>query len=358
MNETRPDLPPVLTGLLSRPPHVAVYGLLAGSLLLNLALIVGGGDGVEAEPPAPLAAEEAEPALLAEAGAKFDEAVEAVGEAPEAAPVAVVAEAVKPPAGAWQTTTAEVSHSIARTFQLALGDHGPAVAAEFARPFVWDFDMRRDLLKGDFVATVWRTLGEGEATEYEIAAARLRSGKKGDMRVYAFTAPGDKWPSFWRPDGTEMASRFVDGPMDSYEQITALLKDRPDHGGIDFKAPVGSTVKSPRNGRVTRVNWNWRFNGNSIEVRFEDGVVAKFLHLSENRVKAGDRVTAGQVIALSGNTGRSTAPHLHYQLERGSKIVDPVEYHQMTRRSLPASAMEAFRAVVAQYDALLEREDG
>lgn len=349
MTETRRDLPSTLLGLLEDKPRLALYGLLTVSLIVNVALIVGGDDGVEA--PAPVAAAPAvEEAPVDEAALVIDEAPEAAAPA-AAAPAPVVA-------AAWQVTRAEVTHSIARTFQLALGEDGPAVAAEFSRPFVWDFDMRRDLMKGDGVAAVWRKTGEGEAAEYDIAAARLRSGKKGDLRVYAFTAPGDTWPSFWKADGTEVEGRLVNGPIDTYEQVTALLKDRPDHAGMDFKTPVGTVLKSPKAGKVLRSNWNWRFNGNSLEIEFTDGVVAKFLHLSENRVKAGDTVSAGQIIGLTGNTGRSTAPHLHYQIERGSKVLDPIDYHGTTHRTLPESAMPAFRQVVADADALLSRDDG
>ena len=150
-----------------------------------------------------------------------------------------------------------------------------------------------------------------------------------------------------------MPYRLVDGPLDDYEQVTSLLRDRPNHKGMDFKTPVGTPVKAPRAAVVTRENWRWTANGNCLELRFDDGTVAKFLHLSENDVHPGDRVAAGQVIARTGNTGHSTAPHLHYQLEKNGRIVDPLDYHQVERRRLPAGDMAAFQAEVARYDALL-----
>jgi murein DD-endopeptidase MepM/ murein hydrolase activator NlpD len=69
------------------------------------------------------------------------------------------------------------------------------------------------------------------------------------------------------------------------------------------------------------------------------------LHLSENRVKPGDVVTAGQVIALSGNTGNSSGPHLHYQLNQGAKVLDPRDYHGLaTKRQLSGEALAKFEA--------------
>jgi len=97
---------------------------------------------------------------------------------------------------------------------------------------------------------------------------------------------------------------------------------------------------------VLRTNWNWSANGNCMEVQYPDGTLAKFLHLSENRVKVGDKVEVGQVIALTGNTGHSTAPHLHYQLNQGEKVVDPLDYHGTERRQLDdAGLAQLFEAL-------------
>ena len=89
--------------------------------------------------------------------------------------------------------------------------------------------------------------------------------------------------------------------MNTYEQITSLLKDRPTHAGMDFKADTGTDVVSAHAGTVTRINWHWRGNGNCVEVRYADGVMAKFLHLSEIQVEVGDSVAAGEVIERPAN---------------------------------------------------------
>ena len=67
----------------------------------------------------------------------------------------------------------------------------------------------------------------------------------------------------------------MDGPLDEYEQITSLLKDRPNHKGMDFKTPVGTPVKAPASGTVTRINWNWHANGDCVELKLADGTLAK-----------------------------------------------------------------------------------
>ena len=89
---------------------------------------------------------------------------------------------------------------------------------------------------------------------------------------------------------------------------------------MDFKAPVGTPVYMPWAGTVKRVNWNWKYNGNCLEISTPDGKLVRFLHLQEldGSLKAGMKVKAGQRIADSGNTGRSFAPHLHYELRSSS----------------------------------------
>lgn len=321
-----------------------LYIVLACSLALNIVLLLSRGPSEE---PSGTASVEVEGDVQ-----ESETASEDVAEQPasrETAPAGA-------PTDGWTVVRGAVEQSLARTFQIQAGEAGDALSSVYTRLFVWDLDMRRDLQAGDSVAVVWR---EGNDRLPEIAAASLQSRKLGKtLAAYRWQSPGDAFPSYWYLDGTEAPLRLKDGPIEQYEQITSLLKDRPSHKGMDFKTPVGTEVHSPRAGTVTRANWNWNANGNCIEIRFEDGVLAKFLHLSENRVEAGARVSAGQVIALSGNTGHSTAPHLHYQLDRGEKTVDPLDYHGTVRRSLSAEQVATLRRDVARFETMLGEPAG
>ena len=327
-----------MSDLPSRKPSL-LYGLLACSLALNVVMLLN--RRASEEPDGPPAAES--PAQVsAETGTNGDAAgLPAAGE-PEPGSL---------PTAEWKVLGGNVEQSLARTFQLEGGEDGDALASVFTRLFVWDLDLRRDLQAGDSFAVVWRKAPDGLP---EIAAGSLQSRKLGrTVAAYRWQAPGDLFPSYWHLDGTEAPLRLKDGPLAQYEQVTSLLKDRPTHKGMDFKTPVGTEVSAPRSGTVTRANWNWSANGNCIEIRYDDGVLAKFLHLSENRVKEGERVSVGQVIALSGNTGHSTAPHLHYQLDRGDQTLDPLDYHGTVRRSLDAGQVASLQRDVAGFEKML-----
>lgn len=341
----------------TQPNSPILYAALACSVALNLLLMVRG-CGSTATPQETATAPAAPTAEPGPGLAKNVEVGIAEEVADQAAQGASVVEPKAQPSGGhdWQVLRGAVEQSLPRTFQKEAGEDGDALASVFARLVVWDLDLRRDLQAGDRVAAVWRMGADGK---HEIAAATLFSQKKGrGLDAFRWQAPGDTFASYWRLDGTEVPFRLKESPLADYEQITSLLKDRPTHKGMDFKTPVGTEVLAPKAGTVTRANWNWNANGNGIEIRFEDGVLAKFLHLSENRVKAGDRVNAGQVIALSGNTGRSTAPHLHYQLDRGDKTLDPLDYHGSTRRTLSPEQVTSLRAAVGDLEATLRGTDG
>ncbi len=253
------------------------------------------------------------------------------------------------PLGTRADTDMRVFHgTVASSLSATFDD--PALAAVFARQFVWDVDVRRDLHKGDTISVLYRQPEKGEPV---LLAAKLRRGGEQELNAYRFQADGDRYPSYWSKEGQEVPRQLVEAPITDYEQITSLLKDRPTHAGMDFKAPVGTPIVSPRAGVVTRTNWR-SANGDCVEVRYEDGTTAKFLHLNEVSVKQGQTIIAGTEVGKSGNTGRSTAAHLHYQLEKDGKVIDPIAYHGTLRRQLGPAAFNALSAQVAEYEAALD----
>ena len=328
---------------LMEPPEGLPFGLLVlcgGSLLLNVVLLgalVMGGDA----PPDAVA--QATP--VEEIAAPDDAAVAAAVEevAPVAAPI---------PEGL-SIIHADVSHSLARTFQTVEPERADVISAIYARLFVWDLDLRRDLQKGDQIALAYEW--DGELAEIPVASyTSLKLGKT--LKAYRFQASGDEYASWWDAEGVEVPRRLKVTPLNNYQQVTSLLKDRPTHKGMDFKVEVGTDVVSPKAGTVVRTDWNFKYNGNCAEVKFDDGTLARFLHLSDTVAQPGQRLAAGAVVGLSGNTGRSTAPHLHYELEKSGQVVDPVKYHGTHQRKLGAVDLEKFLGQVPELDRLLDRD--
>lgn len=103
------------------------------------------------------------------------------------------------------------------------------------------------------------------------------------------------------------------------------------HAGMDFTARAGSQVQSVAAGVV---NWAGRHPeyGNMVEINHGFGFVTRYAHNQSNLVKAGDVIKKGQVIALVGSTGRSTGNHVHFEVYKNGRVVDPSTY---VRRNNP-----------------------
>jgi Membrane proteins related to metalloendopeptidases len=94
------------------------------------------------------------------------------------------------------------------------------------------------------------------------------------------------------------------------------------HRGDDFAAAIGTPVRAMHDAVVSAAGWNGG-EGLRVALDFGQGTSAVYAHLSQHVVAAGDRVSAGQVIAYSGNTGHSTGPHLHLEIHHGGLAIDP-----------------------------------
>jgi murein DD-endopeptidase MepM/ murein hydrolase activator NlpD len=195
--------------------------------------------------------------------------------------------------------------------------------------------------------------------EPRVSAVRIQSGKAGrTFEAYRFQPAGAPFARFYTPAGEDLEQRLVPSPLDGWEQITSLLKDGRRHKGVDFKTPVGTPVKATFDGTITRKSWFFRGNGNSLEVTQTAAPHrrALFLHLSElpRSLKVGTPVARGEVIAHSGNSGHSFAPHLHYQLmDASDRVLDPFEVQPTEKILLPPADRPALTAEVARLNALM-----
>ena len=108
-----------------------------------------------------------------------------------------------------------------------------------------------------------------------------------------------------------------------------------EHNGIDLAAPLNTPVYSPMDGTVEKIFFNDK-GGKQMVVRHSDGSRSGFAHLNNYDVSIGDAITRGQRIALSGNTGNSTGPHLHFTFRNSEgNLVDPSDFLNMGAKNKP-----------------------
>ena len=111
-------------------------------------------------------------------------------------------------------------------------------------------------------------------------------------------------------------------------RIDPIYKTVKFHSGMDFSANVGTPVYATGNGVVRKAGWEGLY-GNCIQIDHGFGYVTRYAHLSKIDVRVGQKVVRGETIGKVGTTGKSTGPHLHYEVMVKGQIVNPVNYYFM-----------------------------
>jgi murein DD-endopeptidase MepM/ murein hydrolase activator NlpD len=129
----------------------------------------------------------------------------------------------------------------------------------------------------------------------------------------------------------ELKSQPTTRPTDGFitsgfgYRMHPVLGGRAHHDGIDFDAKIGDPVRSAGNGLIKYAGWKSGY-GNVVEIDHQNGYITVYAHNSTFLVKAGDVVLAGQVVAKAGSTGRSTGPHVHFEVHKNGRSVNPRTY--------------------------------
>jgi murein DD-endopeptidase MepM/ murein hydrolase activator NlpD len=193
-----------------------------------------------------------------------------------------------------------------------------------------------------------------EALEYRPRAAeplRLYYMSTGDMRGYV-DAKGRRFGrSRWAAPvkDVRITSRF------NPRRFHPILKRIRPHNGTDFAAPIGTPVMAAAAGTVSFVGRAGP-NGNLIKIDHTGGIETGYSHLSRfaKGLRVGSKVTQRQVIGLSGSTGRSTGPHLHFSAKKNGRFIDAESLKLDELMRLPPAERELMDQLRLRYDAMLD----
>ncbi|MBE0639816.1 MAG: M23 family metallopeptidase [Bacteroidales bacterium] len=117
-----------------------------------------------------------------------------------------------------------------------------------------------------------------------------------------------------------LLSSYYGYRMDPFYKVMKL------HEGVDFSAPVGTKIYATGDGIVTTVEKGKSHYGNNVLIDHDFGYETFYAHCAEIKVKPGERVKRGQVIATVGITGKSTGPHLHYEVRKNGRAINPINF--------------------------------
>jgi len=173
----------------------------------------------------------------------------------------------------------------------------------------------------------------------------------GNMRrIYRFQ-PKKGSPGYFNEKGESVIKTLLQTPMDpSKMRVTSkfgtrmhpILKFSKHHKGTDFGCPYGTQVRSAGDGVVVRASY-WGHYGNYVMIKHNNDYSTAYAHLSKMKVKVGQRVRQGQPIGDVGATGRTTAPHLHYEVIYRGKHVNPQGVKQLPCAKLNGTELGRFR---------------
>ena len=233
-----------------------------------------------------------------------------------------------------------------------------AIVAEASKLFAHKIDFSRDIKAGDPFCLVFdRKVTESGRT---VEASGLQYAEIKGQRFYGFTNVAGK-KTFLDSVGKTIKSMLLRTPVDG-ARITSrfgirrhpILGYTKMHQGIDFGAGTGTPVLAAGDGVVIEAR-RWGGYGNWVRIRHADGWETGYAHLSRyaKGLKAGHRVSQGQVIAYVGSTGASTGPHLHYEIWRRGVRVNPMGQKFAIGVSQDPRDVAAFKASKARLDTLL-----
>ena len=109
-------------------------------------------------------------------------------------------------------------------------------------------------------------------------------------------------------------------------RIHPIYKTHMMHEGIDFTSPIGTEIYSTGNGIVAKVEYNGRGYGNHIIINHGYGYSTLYGHMSKFAVRPGQKIKRGDIIGYVGNTGSSTGPHVHYEVIKNGKKINPINF--------------------------------
>jgi murein DD-endopeptidase MepM/ murein hydrolase activator NlpD len=246
---------------------------------------------------------------------------------------------------------------------LAKGATDREVAA-LADAFSYDVDFQRDVRPGDGFELVFERFYDDEGNTVrtgDLLFVSLESSR-GSRAFYSFLAPGDARPDWYDADGKSARRFLMKTPINGARlssgfgmRMHPILGYSRMHRGTDFAAPIGTPILAAGEGVVERAGPYSSF-GNYVRLRHGNGYETAYAHMSRfaRGLRAGARVRQGQIIGYVGTTGRSTGPHLHYEVLRRGQQINPMSLRVANGRNLTGRALELFQIERARIDTLRE----
>lgn len=227
-----------------------------------------------------------------------------------------------------------------------------AVVVEMIRIFSFDVDFQRDIQRHDSFEVMYEQFNDAASNPIRLGnvtyASLTLSGVK--LSLYRYQ-PKKGVVDYFNEKGESMRKSLMRTPIDGARLTSRFGRRRHPilgynrlHRGIDFGAPRGTPIMAAGSGTIARAGWNGAY-GRYIRIHHNSTYNTAYAHLSRlaRGIRRGKRVKQGQIIGYVGSSGRSTGPHLHYEVLVRNRRVNPLKLRLPTGRKLKGEELAQFR---------------
>ncbi len=233
----------------------------------------------------------------------------------------------------------------------------PAVIADVIRIYSWDVDFQRDIRQGDKIEVMYETYEteDGQFGRYGnvLFASLTLSGI--EIPIYRFDM-ADGRTDYFQPNGRSIKKTLMKTPIDGARISSGFgMRHHPVlgynkmHKGMDFAASTGTPIYAAGDGVIEMAGRNGGY-GNYVRIRHNSSLKTAYAHMHKfnKGISTGKRVKQGDVIGYVGTTGRSTGPHLHYEVLANGKQVNPRSVNLPTGEELVGQDKQRFKSMIGE----------
>ncbi len=266
--------------------------------------------------------------------------------------------------GAWKCNAVDIerdTHLVYRQGEILDGDSFylagmradiPAgILAEVYDLLAFEMDFERDVRAGQKFSVVYEeNYSNGQRIDNGAVVEVSFDALRGNVKMYRFRK-SDKTVGYYDPNGNGAIKSLKRTPINNAKVTSSFSTRRKHpvlgftraHKGVDFRAPTGTPIPAAGAGRVVARGFN-RGHGNFVKIRHNGSFETLYAHMSKfaKNVKVGTVVKQGQIIGYSGSTGLSTGPHLHYEIIKDGKHVNPMTVKLPAINNLDAENKKKF----------------
>lgn len=234
----------------------------------------------------------------------------------------------------------------------------PVITNELIRIFSYDVDFQREVQRGDSFEVVFERQYDETghvAREGRISyAAMTLSGQV--LRYFRYQPSDEKEADYFTEKGQSVRKALLRTPIDGARitsgfgmRVNPVLGYTAQHKGIDFGAGIGTPIAAAGDAVVDFIGWNGAY-GKYVRLKHNGTYTTAYAHMSAfaRDLRLGERVRQGEVIGYVGTTGRSTGPHLHYEVLVNNAQVNPLSIRLPSGRKLEGKELDRFNAQIGQ----------